>query len=102
MLSETKRFLIDVAAESNLAAHQNFGTRKAICIPKSESISSTYGKLLVTENLGRALPYLRLRDQPRVLWIDAICPYVDQHEAENHQNLRFGPLFSEGFRFAPN
>ena len=34
-------------------------------------------------------------------WNDAVCIYVDQHEAEHHQNLRRGPLFSEGFRFAP-
>lgn len=32
-----------------------------------------FDKLPVTQNLGRALPYLRLRDEPRLLWIDAIC-----------------------------
>lgn len=32
----------------------------------------TFSKVSVTQNLGRALPFLRLRDRPRVLWIDAI------------------------------
>lgn len=31
------------------------------------------GVLSVTKNLGEALPYLRLKERDRVLWIDAIC-----------------------------
>jgi hypothetical protein len=36
----------------------------------------------------------------RYVWIDAICLYVDQHRTKYHRNLRFGPLFSGGLRFA--
>ena len=32
--------------------------------------------LAITKNLAKALPYLRYKDKPRELWIDAIC--VDQ------------------------
>jgi hypothetical protein len=34
----------------------------------------------VTSNLDVALRYLRLKDQPRVLWIDAIC--INQHNIQ--------------------
>lgn len=35
--------------------------------------TSNQREVLVTQNLSRALPYLRLRYRPRVLWIDALC-----------------------------
>jgi hypothetical protein len=57
--------------------------------PQYEAVSYTWGSsdnpvsirietpsnntLGVTHNLATALPYLRLADRPRVLWIDAIC-----------------------------
>ena len=31
------------------------------------------GTLAITRNLAEALPYLRYKDKPRILWIDAIC-----------------------------
>ena len=34
---------------------------------------SNHGLLSVTRNLSAALPYLRLADKDRVIWIDAIC-----------------------------
>lgn len=35
-----------------------------------------------------------------LLWIDALCIYLDRYRMKDCRNLRFGPLFSEGFRFA--
>ena len=34
------------------------------------------------------------------IWIDALCLYFDRYQTEYLRNLRFGPLFSEGFHFA--
>ena len=53
----------------------------------------------VTENLYSALLHLR-GNEPRVLWIDAICLYLDRCRTKYRGNLRLRPLFSEGFRFA--
>lgn len=55
----------------------------------------------ITSNLEVALRHLQHERRDLVLWVDSICLYVDQHEAEYHQNLRVGPLFSDGFPFAP-
>ncbi|KUJ08012.1 uncharacterized protein LY89DRAFT_691320 [Mollisia scopiformis] len=54
----------------------------------------------LTRNLDTALRHLRYRDSARALWVDAICIYFDRSPTEYRRNLRFGPLFSEGFRFA--
>lgn len=43
-----------------------------------------FGEILVTQNLGRALPYLRDRVRPRILWIDAIC--VNQKDLLERSN----------------
>jgi hypothetical protein len=54
----------------------------------------------ITVNLESALRHFRLEEKSRLLWADAICLYVDRYQRKYHRNLRFGPLFSEGFRFA--
>jgi hypothetical protein len=56
----------------------------------------------VTENLWPALthPGFKERDDPRTSWVDAICLYVDRYQMKYGRNLRLGPLFSEGSRFA--
>ena len=54
----------------------------------------------LTHNLAVALRHLRYRRFSRVLWIDAICIYADRYQRKYYRNLRFGPLFSEGFRSA--
>jgi len=54
----------------------------------------------VTRNLSGALIRLRYVDKSRRVWIDALCLYVDRYQRKYHGNLRFGPLISEGFRFA--
>ena len=50
--------------------------------------------MAVTRNLYQALPYLRYRDQRRVLWIDAIC--VDQQNLRERgpQVERMGDIYS--------
>jgi hypothetical protein len=45
--------------------------------------------VVVTRKLGK-----------QYLWIDSVCLYVDRYQRKYHRNLRFGPLFSEGFHFA--
>jgi hypothetical protein len=54
----------------------------------------------IGENLWYALHCLRLETSLIELWIDALCLYVDRYQRKYHRNLRFRPLFSEGFRFA--
>jgi hypothetical protein len=52
----------------------------------------------VTTNLHAALQELS-RQGYKTLWVDAICFYTNRYKRKNHRNLRFGPLFSKGFRF---
>jgi hypothetical protein len=54
----------------------------------------------VRENLWLALRYLRHSDKTRVLWVDAIFSYVDRHQTKYRGNLRLGPRFLKGLRFA--
>jgi hypothetical protein len=54
----------------------------------------------VTTNLKSTLLHLRHRTQRENLWIDAICTYSDRSRIKHCRNLRFEPLFSEGFDFA--
>ncbi|KAI1119903.1 heterokaryon incompatibility protein-domain-containing protein [Nemania abortiva] len=49
-----------------------------------EENGKTY-KIRVRRELALALKYLRLPNQPRTLWIDAICINQDDHEERNHQ-----------------
>jgi hypothetical protein len=59
-----------------------------VYVPDFEAFSYTWGSaenlmtifgetgqktLSITQNLARALPYLRYEDRPRLLWVDAIC-----------------------------
>jgi hypothetical protein len=74
---------------------QYSGSSFSVKAPISLS-QSTFG---VTENLFAALRSLRREIAARRIWIDAICLYVDRYQRKYHINLRFGPLFSEGFRF---
>ncbi|TPX15756.1 uncharacterized protein E0L32_000090 [Thyridium curvatum] len=41
--------------------------------------------ILITESLQVALPCLRLKDEPRVLWIDAICINQGDDQERGHQ-----------------
>ena len=79
-------------------------------VPKYEALSYVWGEsdtpdvinvgqegdvtLAVTRSLYQALPYLRYRDQRRVLWVDAIC--VDQQNLKERglQVERMGDVYS--------
>ena len=49
--------------------------------------------LAVTQNLGCALPYLRYKDKPRVLWIDAVCIDQQNLEERNQQVQRMVDIY---------
>ena len=80
-------------------------------IPHYEALSCEWGSPLFTkslqidganlrigENLYEALVHIRLA-RHCILWIDAICTYVNRYQRKCHRNLRFGPLFSASFSF---
>jgi hypothetical protein len=53
----------------------------------------------------RVLRHLRLQDQERILWVDALCIYQDRYRTKWCRNLRFEPQFCEGVglhRFLPS
>ncbi|KAI0811755.1 HET-domain-containing protein [Xylaria sp. FL0064] len=54
-------------------------------------------KLPITHNLELALRYIRFRDRPRTMWIDAVC--IDQHNVQerNAQVQRMGQILSLAF-----
>jgi len=54
----------------------------------------------VTINLSNALRDIREDRSSVMLWVDALCLYLDRRRTKYRGNLRLGPLFSEGFRFA--
>jgi Heterokaryon incompatibility protein (HET) len=56
-------------------------------------------QIYVRKNLWSALQRLRLRTQDRKLWVDAICIYSHRTRIKCCRNLRFEPLFCEGFDF---
>lgn len=49
--------------------------------------------LAVTANLAQALSYLRYKDKPRVLWIDAICVNQLDLKERAHQVKRMADLY---------
>ena len=79
-------------------------------VPKYEALSYAWGEtdtpeviyvghkgdntIAVTRSLYQALPYLRYRDNPRVLWIDAICVDQQNLEERGHQVERMGDVYS--------
>ena len=50
--------------------------------------------LSITQNLAEALKYLRYKDRPRVLWIDAICVNQQDVAERGHQVKRMAALYS--------
>jgi len=51
------------------------------------------GQLAITQNLHEALPYLRHEEQPRRLWIDAICMNQQNWEERSSQVQRMGDIY---------
>ncbi|KAK7957721.1 HET-domain-containing protein [Apiospora saccharicola] len=58
------------------------------------SIQSGRRMLPVGENLHEALLYLRLPDEPRVMWIDALCINQNDPEERGHQVKRMVHIYS--------
>jgi hypothetical protein len=50
----------------------------------------------VTSNCFSALTRLRLKEQPRILWIDALCIYQDRSRSKCCRNLRCESQLCEG------
>jgi len=49
----------------------------------------------VTKNLYEALQYLQLRDQDRILWIDAVCIDQENIQERGHQVQHMGDIYRE-------
>jgi hypothetical protein len=54
----------------------------------------------ITTNCSDALRQLHQRYGSVTIWVDATSTYFDRYRTEYLRKLRFGPLISEGFRFA--
>jgi hypothetical protein len=65
--------------------------REKITVLGDESSQAWY--LFVTRNLIEALPYLRYKDKPRLLWIDAICVNQEDLKERGHQVNRMADIF---------
>ena len=79
-------------------------------VPKYEALSYAWGEsdtpeaiyvgqkgdvtMAVTRSLYQALPYLRHRDQRRVLWVDAICVDQQNWKERGLQVERMGDIYS--------
>ncbi len=59
---------------------------------------SGYKTLYITRNLAEALPYLRYKGKPRVLWIDAICVNQTNLEERSRQVTRMVNIYSKAAR----
>jgi hypothetical protein len=52
------------------------------------------------QELRGSVTMLGFHWKSRLPLVDALCLYLDRHRTKYRGNLRLGPLFSEGFRFA--
>ena len=75
-------------------------------IPAYEALSYVWGStenmvgirvdnesLAITKNLAEALPYLRYKDKPRILWIDAICVNQQDLKERSSQVKRMADIY---------
>jgi hypothetical protein len=49
----------------------------------------------VRENLGNALRYMKLKDEVRVLWVDAVCINQADDGERGHQVAQMGMIYSQ-------
>lgn len=93
--------------EAEIQIHLRTGVLSDTTVPKYEALSYVWGSpenpedilidganLTVTRALAQALPYLRYEDQPRTLWIDAICVNQEDLEERGRQVERMATLYS--------
>ena len=59
----------------------------------SEILKTHNGTLRITENLASALRGLRLKDQIRYLWVDAVCINQDDTEEKSRQVAMMGLIY---------
>ncbi|KAH8725333.1 heterokaryon incompatibility protein-domain-containing protein, partial [Phaeosphaeriaceae sp. PMI808] len=52
----------------------------------------------ITKNLEIALRYLRHRESPKVLWVDAICINQSDINERNHQVQQMADIYSQAQR----
>jgi hypothetical protein len=48
----------------------------------------------VTTNLGLALRYLRLAEEERIIWVDALCINQENNPEKNHQVRQMGSIYA--------
>jgi hypothetical protein len=83
-------------------------------VPEFEAVSYAWGStdnpiniligksgretLAITQNLAKALPYLRYKDKPRILWIDAICVDQQNPKERGHQVKIMADIYSKAVK----
>ena len=60
--------------------------------------AEAFESLLIGQNLACALRHLRFTDQPRTLWVDAICINQDDQDERNAQVKHMGSIFARAAR----
>jgi hypothetical protein len=65
---------------------------------KPEHIIVNEKPFMVTQNLFEALQNLRIEDEDRVLWIDAICIDQNHYKERNHQVRHMASIYREAER----
>lgn len=62
------------------------------------SLDTHYCSLPVTQNLYNALRHLRYEDEPRMLWIDAVCINQEDYHERNTQVAMMADIYSQATR----
>ncbi|KAF2263611.1 heterokaryon incompatibility, partial [Lojkania enalia] len=83
-------------------------TRSLSDVPEYEALSYVWGiekckspvtvndcSQVITENLDIALRHLRLKSEPRTLWIDAVCINQEDVAERNYQVSLMGSIYSK-------
>ena len=81
----------------------NASDRQDVFIQKKSILAATWRKatssspllttLSVTSNLSQALRYIRFKEQPRVLWVDAVCVDQQNLDERSKQVMRMPDIY---------
>jgi len=63
-------------------------------LDKPHAIKLNGKRLAITENLYIALRNIRIEDEDRILWVDAICIDQKNERERGHQVQQMGDIFS--------